>query len=133
IGGTTAGIQFGQLVVSGVASFAGTLNVVLINGYVPSIGDQFNIAQFSSKTGSFSAMNGFLIGGGKQFSLVQNATTLTLSVTNIVSTADLIVSKSHVGSFTQGQTGVAYTITASNVGQAPTSGAVTVSDTLPSG
>jgi uncharacterized repeat protein (TIGR01451 family) len=45
---------------------------------------------------------------------------------------DLTVTSSHSGAFTQGQTG-AYTITVSNVGAGPTSGAVTVEDTVPTG
>ena len=45
---------------------------------------------------------------------------------------DLTITKSHTGSFTQGQTGT-YTITAANSGTAITSGAVTVIDSLPSG
>ncbi|HVH34525.1 MAG TPA: Ig-like domain repeat protein, partial [Tahibacter sp.] len=47
--------------------------------------------------------------------------------------ADLTIAKSHAGNFTQGQTGATYTLTTSNVGGSPTSGAVTVMDTLPAG
>jgi uncharacterized repeat protein (TIGR01451 family) len=46
---------------------------------------------------------------------------------------DLTISKSHTGNFTQGQTGAQYTITVSNAGSAPSSGTVTVVDTLPAG
>ena len=44
-----------------------------------------------------------------------------------------IITKTHTGNFTQGQTGATYTITANNIGYAPSSGAVTVTDTLPAG
>ncbi len=44
---------------------------------------------------------------------------------------DLTISKTHSGSFFQGQTDATYTITASNSGSATTSGTVTVSDALP--
>ncbi|HEY3840396.1 MAG TPA: LamG-like jellyroll fold domain-containing protein, partial [Bryobacteraceae bacterium] len=44
---------------------------------------------------------------------------------------DLTIAKTHVGNFTQGQTGAAYTITVTNSGTAPTTGTVTVIDTLP--
>ena len=48
--------------------------------------------------------------------------------------ANLGISKSHVGSFSQGQTGASYTLTASNgTGSGPSSGTVTVTDTLPTG
>jgi uncharacterized repeat protein (TIGR01451 family) len=57
---------------------------------------------------------------------------LTFNLTNTV--ADLVISKTHVGHFSQGQTDANYSITASNVGTAPTNGStVTVTDTLPAG
>jgi uncharacterized repeat protein (TIGR01451 family) len=46
---------------------------------------------------------------------------------------DLTVTMSHAGDFTQGQTNAAYTITAGNDGNAPTTGTVTVTGTLPAG
>jgi uncharacterized repeat protein (TIGR01451 family)/uncharacterized repeat protein (TIGR02543 family) len=46
---------------------------------------------------------------------------------------DMTVAKSHVGNFTQGDTGDTYTITATNSGGAASSGTVTVTDSLPSG
>ncbi len=45
----------------------------------------------------------------------------------------LSITKSHTGSFTQGQTGATYTITVTNSGTASTTGTVTVVDTLPTG
>lgn len=54
------------------------------------------------------------------------------SDTTIVDAPDLEISKSHVGDFTVGQNGI-YTITVTNVGTAPTSGTITVVDTLPTG
>jgi uncharacterized repeat protein (TIGR01451 family) len=53
--------------------------------------------------------------------------------TTIVQVADLTVTKSHAGNFTQGQVGATYTITVNNIGPGPTSGTVTAVDTLPSG
>ena len=51
--------------------------------------------------------------------------------TIIVQLADLTITKSHSGSFTQGQSGATYTITVTNSGAGPTVGTVTVTDTLP--
>jgi uncharacterized repeat protein (TIGR01451 family) len=46
----------------------------------------------------------------------------------------LIITKTHSGNFTQGQTGATYTIIVDNTtGLAPTSGTVTVTETVPSG
>ena len=46
---------------------------------------------------------------------------------------DLTVSKSHTGSFTQGQKGATYTITVTNSGAALTIGTITLIDTVPTG
>ncbi len=57
-----------------------------------------------------------------------------LGVTTVISpTPDLTVAKSHTGNFTQGQTAASYTITASNAGTGPTTGTVTVTESLPTG
>ena len=48
-------------------------------------------------------------------------------------TPDLTITKSHTGSFTQGQTGATYTITATNSGSGATSGTVQVTDSVPTG
>jgi uncharacterized repeat protein (TIGR01451 family) len=50
-----------------------------------------------------------------------------------VETPSLNITKTHVGNFTQGQTGATYTITVSNSGDAPTSGSVTVTEAVPAG
>ena len=62
--------------------------------------------------------------------------TTTCTITNTqmaVAAPDLTLGKSHAGNFRQGDTADAYTLTVSNAGQGPTTGAVTVSDTLPAG
>ena len=53
-------------------------------------------------------------------------------VTTIIPGADLTITKSHTGNFTQGQTGT-YTLTVSNTGGSPTSGSVTIIDDVPIG
>src|SRR6202012_3264209 len=52
---------------------------------------------------------------------------------NVNTTPDLTITKNHTGNFSVGQTGAPYTITVSNAGHGPTSGTVTVVDTLPTG
>ena len=51
----------------------------------------------------------------------------------VVLAPDLSLTKSHTGNFRQGQTGATYTMTATNSGGSPTSGTVTLSDTVPTG
>jgi hypothetical protein len=46
---------------------------------------------------------------------------------------DLTITSSHSSNFTQGQTGATYTLTVGNIGNGSSSGAVTVTDTLPTG
>ena len=48
-------------------------------------------------------------------------------------TVDLAIGKQNTGPFTPGQVGAQYAIVVSNVGTVPTSGPVTVTDTLPPG
>ena len=63
-----------------------------------------------------------------------NASNSTASdPTSIVQLPDLTLSLVHGGTFTQGQTGATYVLSVTNVGASPTSGVVTVTDTLPSG
>ena len=57
IGGRTAGTQFDQLAVAGQASLSGTLNVTLINGFRPNVGDVFQIIPNGSFSGAFAAVN----------------------------------------------------------------------------
>src|SRR5262249_13411826 len=55
IGGPTVGADYDQLKVSGAFTRNGTLNVSLINGYVPAVNDTFAIATFASTAGGFTS------------------------------------------------------------------------------
>ncbi len=66
-------------------------------------------------------------GGGSATASASDSTTI------VVNPPVLTITKTHLGNFTQGQAGASYTITAANSGAAPTSGMVTVTDTVPSG
>lgn len=55
------------------------------------------------------------------------------SQTFTIGAPDMTITKTHAGNFVQGQTGAIYTITASNIGGATTTAAVTVVDVLPTG
>jgi hypothetical protein len=58
IGGSSAGTGFSQLNISGSASLAGTLDLSLINGFIPSNGETFEILTSSGLSGTFSTVNG---------------------------------------------------------------------------
>ena len=59
--------------------------------------------------------------------------TLTIDYTAPAKPADLTVSSSHTGNFRQGDNADQYLLTVNNPGAGPTSGQVTVTDTLPAG
>jgi uncharacterized repeat protein (TIGR01451 family) len=77
-----------------------------------------------------SVTNSATASGGGQTNTANDTATDPTTVNQI---ADLTIAKSHVGNFSQGQTGATYSITATNSGLAATSGTVTVVDTLPAG
>jgi uncharacterized repeat protein (TIGR01451 family) len=83
-----------------------------------------------SPDASPSLVNTATVAGGGDGNTTNN--TATDAVT-IQATADLAITKSHVGSFAPGQVGAIYRITVGNVGTLPTSGPVTVIDGLPPG
>jgi len=85
IGGATVGTQYGQLDISSVAVLNGTLNLALIGAFVPTLGEMFDILNASSLSGTFSTVNGIGINSSEEFSVIYNATNVTLDV---VSTAD---------------------------------------------
>ncbi len=57
LGGTTAGTQYDRLAVSGTATLGGTLNVALINSFVPAAGDTFAVLTYGARSGNFAAVN----------------------------------------------------------------------------
>ena len=79
--GGTATSQFGRLTTSGAATLDGMLNLALVDGFSPAIGNSFPVMTFGSRTGQFATINGLAIGNGKQFSPKYAATNLTLNVT----------------------------------------------------
>jgi T5SS/PEP-CTERM-associated repeat protein/autotransporter-associated beta strand protein len=55
LGGTLRGTQFDAVEVAGTLLYAGTLEIVLINGFVPAIGATFDLFDgFASQSGNFS-------------------------------------------------------------------------------
>jgi hypothetical protein len=72
--------QYDRLNISGHASLAGTLYVDLLNGYVPQIGNMFDVVNYSSASGTFSMVIGLPINNQEHFVLEYNSTNLTLDV-----------------------------------------------------
>ena len=80
IGGTTVGTQYSQLAVANGASLNGTLNIKLISGFVPVIGNTFTILTTSARTGTFATVKGLSINSSEHFTIAYNATNVTLTV-----------------------------------------------------
>ncbi|MEL7450702.1 MAG: hypothetical protein AAFN78_15920, partial [Pseudomonadota bacterium] len=64
-------------------TLAGTLDIALVNGFSPGLGDTVEIMSFNvSRTGTFDTENGTGIGGGLSFQVNYNASDVTLEVIN---------------------------------------------------
>ena len=79
IGGTTVGTHYSQLASANGASLNGTLNVKLINGFVPAIGDVFTVVTASAVTGTFKTTNLPSLSGA-HWVVRYNANNVTLTV-----------------------------------------------------
>jgi hypothetical protein len=81
VGGYGAGSGFDQISVNSSASLNGTLNISLINGFNPNVGDSFQVMTYGSYTSTFQTVTGAVFASGtKRFVLQYNATNLTLTV-----------------------------------------------------
>jgi hypothetical protein len=74
VGGPDFGTDFDQLRISGQATLDGSLTVHLINGFVPTSGDRFQVLTFRSATGAFATLDG----DGPAFTPRVEATDVTL-------------------------------------------------------
>ncbi|MBI5711486.1 MAG: hypothetical protein HZC42_14465, partial [Candidatus Eisenbacteria bacterium] len=64
LGGATAGTGYDRLAVSGAIALDGTLNISLINSFVPTPGQSFQVMTFASRSGGFAGITGLSLGGG---------------------------------------------------------------------
>jgi probable HAF family extracellular repeat protein len=64
LGGTEAGTQHDAVNVAGLAALNGTLQIVLIDGFRPSLGDNFEILTYGSVEGGFTEYRGLELGNG---------------------------------------------------------------------
>ncbi|MBV9297299.1 MAG: hypothetical protein JO145_17150, partial [Acidobacteriaceae bacterium] len=80
IGGKTAVSQYDQLNISSTASLNGTLNLSLINHFVPTVGTTFDILNSSALSGSFAKVNGSSINSNEHFAVSYNGKDVVLTV-----------------------------------------------------
>ncbi|MEM7028213.1 MAG: Ig-like domain-containing protein [Chloroflexota bacterium] len=75
----SSSVTVDQLVISGPATLAGTLDLsVLNNQALPDVGDTFIAITFPTRTGTFDTINGADIDASRQLNVIYNATNVTL-------------------------------------------------------
>jgi T5SS/PEP-CTERM-associated repeat protein len=121
LAGTTPGTKFDRLVVSGSVTLGGTLNVALLNGFMPA-GASFDILDWGSLTGTFSSLQLPTLPNGLQWNTSQLYTAGVLSVgvpgdfngNGVVDAADFVVWRKGLGTtYTQND----YNVWRANFGQ----------------
>jgi uncharacterized repeat protein (TIGR01451 family) len=123
--------QFDQVNVTGPATLDGTFNGSFIGGYVPPSGSTtWPVFTYASHTGSFATVNPPVYSGGSVTS-AYNPTSFDLTAFT-PSTANLALVMNGPSTVGAGAP-LAYTIDVSSAGPDPTSGVITVTDTLPAG
>jgi cytoskeletal protein CcmA (bactofilin family) len=83
LGGTTAGVTYDQLAVSGSANLAGTLALSVVNGFAPANGDTFLPLMYASRTGGFDSVTGVDLPTAR-LSVVEGPTAVTVVARNPV-------------------------------------------------
>ena len=85
LGGIAKGSQYDALTIAGTASLSGALSATLINGFVPSPGQSFQILSAAGGiSGGFDAIDLPALAGGLYFDLGYTANTITLSVAGML-------------------------------------------------
>jgi uncharacterized repeat protein (TIGR01451 family) len=129
LGGTAPGTGYDQLIVTGSATLAGTVNVTLINGFTLSSGDVFDAVTYVSHSGTFSPENLPPFPGGT-FASTYTPSAYELAAT-VPSPADLAVTKIGPTSTKPGSI-ISYTIVVKNHGGTAATGVI-VNDPTPQG
>jgi fibronectin-binding autotransporter adhesin len=88
IGGLTAG-SFDIVNHSGTATLGGTLDLSLINGFTPGLGDTFQFLTATSLVGNFTSVIGSDLGGGLAFDVIYGSNDVTLEVISTLLAGDL--------------------------------------------
>jgi T5SS/PEP-CTERM-associated repeat protein len=79
LGGYGRGIDFDVIDIGGHATLGGMLDVSLINGFTPNIGDTFQVVNFGSASGNFDTYTGLDLGNGLTLAPTLDSGGLTLT------------------------------------------------------
>jgi uncharacterized repeat protein (TIGR01451 family) len=114
-----------------VVDFVGYGSAGAFEGSAPATGPSGTTTSIFRKAGGYTDAND----NSADFVVAPVAPRNSASPTNPppVTIADLAISASHAGNFTQGDTGDTYTIVVTNLGLGGSGGSITVTDSLPAG
>jgi uncharacterized repeat protein (TIGR01451 family) len=130
LAGPAAG-QFDQVNITGTAALDGTFNATFLGGYIPTTGTAvWHVITYASHSGSFATQNLPTYSTGTVTSAYHPTSFDLTAVTPPSADLKLIMNGSPT---VNAGAPLSYTIDVSNLGPNPTSGTITVSDTLPSG
>jgi len=90
LAGTTPGVDYDRLDVTGALIINGTLDVQLLDGFVPRLGDTFALLDFASITGDFDGINLPMLGNGLSFDTSSLFTAGSIAVNPEPSTIALV-------------------------------------------
>ena len=79
LGGTSAGSSYDDLSVTGAATLNGILNVDLVNGFTPTIGETFDIITCGSRSGTFTSLTSSASGLTYTATYTSNLARLTIT------------------------------------------------------
>jgi uncharacterized repeat protein (TIGR01451 family) len=130
LAGPAAG-QFDQVNITGTATLDGTFNATFLGGYIPTTGTAvWQVITYASHSGSFATQNLPTYSTGTVTS-AYNPTSFDLTAVTPPS-ADLKLVMNGPATVNAGAP-LSYTISVSNLGPDPSSGTISVADTLPAG
>jgi len=91
VSGDVPGSEYDVLVVYGTADLAGTLEVSLLDGFTPELGDSFDMLELGSVTGTFDEIQLPELGGGLAWDLANLYDSGTLAVTSVPEPATFLL------------------------------------------
>jgi hypothetical protein len=80
LAGTTVDTQYDRLISSGTAFLAGRLQVSLLNGFSPVVGNSFTVLTAQSIVGGFTSFNLPLLPAGELWNITQSSTAVSLTI-----------------------------------------------------
>jgi hypothetical protein len=83
LGGTTSGTQYDKVSINGTLALGGILQVALINGFVPALGNSFDVLDWGTRTGAFSGVQLPALSSTLAWNAMQLNTTGTLSIVDV--------------------------------------------------